>query len=343
MDPYLKSKIRFDLEKLPIDIRDRSHDKKFGTLGAPQIPSVDFTIYDPFLYTIQWGDTLSKLSRKFGVTMADLLFANPKIVDPNKIYTGQTIQVPARNFSIQNQLDLDFCVAFTTVELQDAVWGVVNDPLYQFAKIKQIRGEYTGYGANLRDGMNSIIKFGSLPLLNSPYVYNESPQSKTRDFLANWRNWPIGLDSIAQKEEDLSYFALDGSNDTFDNIRSTLWLHRQERRAVSFGLFWHEEWTEAPGGIIPNLMPSSSNGGAHDMAVVGQKTINGVMYLVFQQSWGSTAGNYGFYYFPRNIINLCFNEGYGAFSFSNQDKSGLTGMNVMTSIATLINSILGRI
>lgn len=318
----LKGTIKFGLEKLTFDARDFSHHKKFGTLGAAQLPMQDFTIYDAFQYTIAWGDTLGKIAVKFNTTILQIQMANPAIVDVNKIKVGQVITIPAIEMKILNQTDLDFCTAFSTVELQKAIFGIDVDPYYQFAKIKQNMGEYKSYGANLRNACNSVIQYGSLNARNAPYTHATGlPTDKDRDFLANWANYPQMLDLFASKEKDLAYFTLDGTYDTFDNIRSTLWMHMQERRAVTFGFFWHDAWTEVAGGIIPNVMPNDAEGGGHDMAIIGQKTINGVLYLVFQQSWGPNAGDKGVYYFPRSIVDLCFNEGYGAYTFSKIQKS----------------------
>ena len=46
-------------------------------------------------YSVQRGDTLSKIARRFGVSYSDLLAANPQIWDPNRIYAGQVIYLPA--------------------------------------------------------------------------------------------------------------------------------------------------------------------------------------------------------------------------------------------------------
>ena len=46
-------------------------------------------------YVVKPGDTLSKIAKQNGVTLAQLLQANPQITDPNKIRVGQTINVPA--------------------------------------------------------------------------------------------------------------------------------------------------------------------------------------------------------------------------------------------------------
>ncbi len=340
----IKHQIVFALEKLPCDDRDYSHDATFGTLGAGQLPTKDFTIYDSFTYSIMWGDTLTKIAKKFGFSVADILNANPKIVDANKIRVGQNIIIPERKYKKLNQIDLDFCTAFTTTELQNALWGIPSDPFYQMAKIKQIRGEYKSYGANLRDAMKSVLKFGSLPLVRAPYTYDAKPEDKTRDFLANWQNYPTALDNVAMVQKDASFFVVDGTGDVFDNMRSTMWIHRQERRGISLGLFWHNAWTYVKDGIIPDDMPNDADGGGHNMAIVGQKTINGKLYLVAQQTWGDNAGDNGFYYFPRSIINAIYHEGYGVYTVSNSDKTGITlSTGLMTLVATFINKLIGNI
>ena len=45
-------------------------------------------------YTVRAGDTLSKIAMRNGVTLAQLLRANPQVKDPNKIRVGDVINVP---------------------------------------------------------------------------------------------------------------------------------------------------------------------------------------------------------------------------------------------------------
>jgi murein DD-endopeptidase MepM/ murein hydrolase activator NlpD len=45
-------------------------------------------------YTVKPGDTLSKIAKRNGVTLGQLLKANPKIKDPNKIKVGDVLNVP---------------------------------------------------------------------------------------------------------------------------------------------------------------------------------------------------------------------------------------------------------
>ena len=47
----------------------------------------------PSQYTIQRGDTLGSIAKRCGVSLAELLGANPAISNPNRIYPGQSIFV----------------------------------------------------------------------------------------------------------------------------------------------------------------------------------------------------------------------------------------------------------
>jgi len=46
-------------------------------------------------YTVQAGDTLYGIARRYGVTVNEILQRNPDITDPNQIYPGQEIIIPA--------------------------------------------------------------------------------------------------------------------------------------------------------------------------------------------------------------------------------------------------------
>ena len=46
------------------------------------------------IYTVEEGDTLAKIARRFGVGVDEVLAANPTIVNPNLIFVGQQIVIP---------------------------------------------------------------------------------------------------------------------------------------------------------------------------------------------------------------------------------------------------------
>jgi nucleoid-associated protein YgaU len=47
-----------------------------------------------YLYVVRAGDRLSTIAGRFGITTIAILALNPRITDPNAIYSGQTIRLP---------------------------------------------------------------------------------------------------------------------------------------------------------------------------------------------------------------------------------------------------------
>lgn len=60
--------------------------------GIPNPPSVPAT---SGTYVVQYGDTLGKIAARIGSSVADILAVNPQIWNPNLIYVGQVINLPA--------------------------------------------------------------------------------------------------------------------------------------------------------------------------------------------------------------------------------------------------------
>ena len=52
-------------------------------------------VSSPQLYRIKPGDTLGKIAQRFGVTVADILAANPQITNPDNIFVGELIVIPS--------------------------------------------------------------------------------------------------------------------------------------------------------------------------------------------------------------------------------------------------------
>lgn len=55
-------------------------------------------------YTVVKGDTLWLIAKKFGVTLEELIKANPQIKDPNKIYPGNKVNIPLPSKHISQAL-----------------------------------------------------------------------------------------------------------------------------------------------------------------------------------------------------------------------------------------------
>jgi nucleoid-associated protein YgaU len=56
-------------------------------IATPALPSAQ-------VYVIKSKDTLSKVAKMFGITLAELLAANPDIKNPDRIALGQQIIIP---------------------------------------------------------------------------------------------------------------------------------------------------------------------------------------------------------------------------------------------------------
>jgi LysM repeat protein len=65
---------------------------------ATPVPGVTPTAAPPTgatTYTVQGGDTLNRIAQRTGTTLSAILAANPTIRNPNLIYPGQVINIPA--------------------------------------------------------------------------------------------------------------------------------------------------------------------------------------------------------------------------------------------------------
>ena len=73
-------------------------------LQAPNVLSVGQALIIPrgeARHTARRGDTLYSIARRHGVSLQRLIAANPRIADPNRIYPGQTIVIPADRLSMR--------------------------------------------------------------------------------------------------------------------------------------------------------------------------------------------------------------------------------------------------
>ena len=71
---------------------------RMSSSGAPVSPPTGIipNTGQGLLYTVQEGDSLSAIAARSGLTLAQLLAANPQITNPNVIYAGQQIALPRR-------------------------------------------------------------------------------------------------------------------------------------------------------------------------------------------------------------------------------------------------------
>lgn len=201
---------------------------------------------------------------------------------------------------IKQQYDSDQCVAFSCCALSEAQENVLLSPEWFFYKMKN--GD-TSWGADLRTGCRTAVNVGFIEQKDAPYTLKEYT---SKDLVL--ATWSESLDEKAKEHKKISYFKVDGYENTFDAFQSTLWQNRMEQRLILTGVNWCREWTHSNG--IINEMGTSSFG--HAFSIIGKKTIDNKEYLIAQLSNGNI-GEKGLFYFERSIVNEAFT--FGAYTF----------------------------
>lgn len=245
---------------------------------------------------------------------------------------GAVKKLPEHSFRIGNPLEIkqqystDMCTAFALSAMSEYQEKIKLSPEYSFSRIKKIRGEWRQWGANLRDACKAAVKTGFLPQGKLPDKFKRerfNSDQEWRNYVANWENWTERVDFFAKPHRKKAYFYVDGSFDTFDNIRSALWMNLAEKRAVLTGVIWRAEWTYAEKGVIPLIY--SDGGFGHAFIFIGQEVNTRIdtgqkkIYLVAQLSNGTDIGDGGIFYFPREVVNQeCV---FGNYTFRDLDPS----------------------
>lgn len=198
---------------------------------------------------------------------------------------------------IKHQGDTDFCTAFASCGASELQEGVRLNPLWSFAKSKEISGDMEEWGQDLRTALKVHTKFGAVEM-------SEMEVDNPRDI----KTYSPLLEEEAKKHKKKTYLSVSGKYDDFDNIRASIWKFRSENRAVVFGIQFGWPLSQI---IMEN---PAENGFGHALFALGWKVINDIPYLEVVNSYGKDAGENGKHYFGRDVINK-WTEQYGAFMF----------------------------
>jgi hypothetical protein len=252
-------------------------------------------------------------------------------------------QLPAEFYieplEIENQFATNFCTSFASTECAENQDNVKFSAEWMAAKEGQITGASIAFvGTDLRTPMEVGRKMGFLPQTLAPF----SLANKDEGFLADWKNWDASLDAEAQKYKMDGYYTPDGFNDTFDNIRTAMFVASQDpndnKRSVVVGSKWYAEWERLnPDGIIPEQYSQQISLHAH--RIIGWTIKNGQPYLIDQQAQGPNYGDHGLAYFSRAVVNREFNE--GAFIFrKNPDPNQIKTISAIVGLLSKIVALL---
>lgn len=245
----------------------------------------------------------NKNKRQFGL--------RPTPPDERDFPLGQIITLPDLSdlpkefilptLDVYDQKDSDFCTAFMSCLMSEKQEGITLEPSWSFAKSKEISGDVSSWGQDIRTALKTHVKSGGLPASLSPY----SLETDAPSFLRDIKNWPK-LEDKAYPHRKKSFFKVTGPYDHFDNARASIWKFKD---IVGTGVNWGWKANE----FYLNYIPTGGYG--HAVPFIGFTTMDdGQEVLVLQNSYSERKGIKGLYYVTREVYNHFANM-YGAYLF----------------------------
>jgi hypothetical protein len=183
-----------------------------------------------------------------------------------------------------DQVSTDFCVGCGEAYAKEATEGKPMSWNGAFALCCKLLGYIESWGTSILRMKKAGQKYGVPCRELWPYR-----QDKSRDWNADWKNMPQNVLDDALFHKDDSYWEVDipWGWDDFDAFRATLWKFRTKKIVIQCAV------------------------DKHNVTLVGQKMIEGIMYLVGIDSYGTRSQNYrvgksinGIRYFTRSEANL---------------------------------------
>lgn len=229
----------------------------------------------------------------------------------------EQLVIPEGNFivgmgqPVRNQGNTDRCTSFSTCLASGFQEGKVLNTDYTFYKSRYIaKLPIDAWGCDNRSACKSHVKYGALEQEHAPYN-NEHPNR----FILHPQNWDSVYDVNALIHKKKTFIEPTGGKDLFDSIVGNMYKHGA---AVVTGAMWRDEWNTSD-GVVPSEY--SNNGSGHSFALIGQRMIKGVPYLVAQNSYGEGIGENGLFFFPREVVNKEFL--YGNYFFKDLTEEEL--------------------
>ena len=212
---------------------------------------------------------------------------------------------------ILNQADpqgTEDCTAFASVACRyNETNNTSFDPMKQWQSELDFMGVESSQGTDLRTALAVGVKTGFYRIGNTAPTDNAS-----------------------------AYFFVVPTNglDMFDSI---IYALNNTQRPLECGVMWKNEWSNTPQGIIQNA--GQTNLGGHLIKIAGFKEINGIQYIVVQNSWGIGFGDSGLFYFPRAVVNQCFTT-YGCGYWSDDQNPTIKTLGFISALAQNVVSLL---
>lgn len=268
------------------------------------------------------------------------------------VFGASTALIPdfdlAPNLIVKDQGGSYMCTAFANSSASAIQEAVDLSPEYAFQKTNELMGQLhaTG-GADYFKALKVHQKFGCIEASQVPAQLQLDVSGQY--VVENPQNWTTQYDVWATAHQKKAYLKCDQGDDLFDSILVAMYQSYQaytasgkpsDLRAVSAAFSWLNQFQYASGGVVGNdTSQPTSAGSGHNIFFRGKKTIDGIEYLIVQNSYGVGYGDKGLFYFPRAVVNkYCFFA--NTFEDLDPDEERANQYNFIQRIFTaLVNAI----
>lgn len=134
-----------------------------GAAGLQNVGSLASPAPPPQVYTVQAGDTLSAIARRFGIDLQALIAAN-SLADPNNLRVGQQLNLPATHIETGPAVQL----------LPDSEF--VNGPAYASFSAGSVCDQYAGYLCQYSERVGQQVLSGPEVVERISHEYSVGPR-----------------------------------------------------------------------------------------------------------------------------------------------------------------------
>ena len=139
-------------------------------------------------YTVRPGDTISKIAMRNGVTVAQLLQANPQVTNPNRINAGDVLNLPNSSTTTDNTQPLPTSVATAAV---GALGAALAEALGQLSAKYETGGRGPGT-VSTGSGDPGGVSYGSYQMASKMGTVTKFVNQPGFPWIADFRNLTAG-------------------------------------------------------------------------------------------------------------------------------------------------------
>jgi len=224
----------------------------------------------------------------------DYLLSTDVITASVELQEGQEFWAGGKDaYVIRDQKNTNMCGAFTLSSMQQKYHFEQTNENREFSKAflygnRFDAREYTGEGVYAREIIKDAKDSGICFMEDFPLV------GTTQECIDGFLALDESVKTYAKQHRLETYYRLDNLNK--QSLVDTLVTFN---KPLMFAMLIYPSIASSyDDGIMGNILPDEELIGGHMVIAVGLKKINGIMYWIIQNSWGTQYGDNGFFYMP---------------------------------------------